>query len=185
MRIGIIVGSTRPGRKGAGVGAWVHEIASRRDDAEFELVDLADYDLVLLDEETVPSDAHRNYASAATRRWSAKIDELDGFVWVTPEYNHGVPAALKNALDVLWPEWGNKTVGFVAYGFDGGTRSVEQWRMIVAAAFMIAVRPQVALQNFADFDGNRFTPQDRRERELTSLLDHLVRMTEATASLRS
>ena len=73
----------------------------------------------------------------------------------------------------------------MAYGFDGGTRSVEQWRMIVAAAFMIAVRPQVALQNFADFDGNDFTPLDRRERELTSLLDHLVRMTEATASLRT
>jgi len=185
MRIGIVVGSTRPGRKGAGVGAWVHEIASRRDDAEFVLVDLADYDLVLLDDETVPSDAHRDYASPATRRWSETIDGLDGFVWVTPEYNHGVPAAMKNALDVLWPEWGNKTVGFVAYGFDGGTRSVEQWRMIVAAAFMIAVRPQVALQNFADFDGNDFTPQDRRERELTSLLDHLVRMTEATASLRA
>ena len=121
----------------------------------------------------------------ATRRWSETIDGLDGFVWVTPEYNHGVPAAMKNALDVLWPEWGNKTVGFVAYGFDGGTRAVEQWRMIVAAAFMIAVRPQVALQNFADFDGNLFTPLDRRERELTSLLNHLVRMTEATASLRA
>ena len=80
-------------------------------------------------------------------------------MWVSPEYNHGVPAAMKNALDVLWPEWGNKTVGFVAYGFDGGTRAVEQWRMIVAAAFMIAVRPQVALQNFADFDGNDFTPR--------------------------
>ena len=132
----------------------------------------------------MPSEAGRDYASEATRRWSRKIDELDGFVWVTPEYNHGVPAAMKNALDVLWPEWGNKTVGFVAYGFDGGTRAVEQWRMIVAAAFMIAVRPQVALQNFADFDGADFTPQDRRERELTSLLDHLVRMTAATASLR-
>ena len=184
MKIGIVVGSTRPNRKGGAVGAWAHEIASRRDDAEFELVDLADYGLVLLDEEVVPSDANRDYASEATRRWGRKIDELDGFVWVSPEYNHGVPAAMKNALDVLWPEWRNKTVGFVAYGFDGGTRAVEQWRMIVAAAFMIAVRPQVALQNFADFDGNRFTPQDRRERELTSLLDHLVRMTEATASLR-
>jgi NAD(P)H-dependent FMN reductase len=184
VKIGIVIGSTRPGRKGAGVGAWVHEIASRRDDAEFEIVDLADYGLVLLDEETVPSDAGGEYASAATRRWSRKIDELDGFVWVTPEYNHGVPAAMKNALDVLWAEWGNKTVGFVAYGFDGGTRSVEQWRMIVAAAFMIAVRPQVALQNFADFDANTFTPLDRRERELTSLLDSLVRMTDATRSLR-
>ena len=83
MRIGIVVGSTRPGRKGAGVGAWVHEIASRRTDAEFVLVDLADYDLVLLDEETVPSDANRDYASPATRRWSETIDGLDGFVWVT------------------------------------------------------------------------------------------------------
>ena len=94
------------------------------------------------------------------------IAKSDAILFVTPEYNHGVPAAMKNALDVLWSEWGNKTVGFVAYGFDGGTRSVEQWRMIVAAAFMIAVRPQVALQNFADFDGNDFTPLDRREREL-------------------
>ena len=87
-----------------------------------------------------------------TQAWGRTIASYDGFVWVTPEYNHGVPAAMKNALDVLWSEWNNKTVGFVAYGFDGGTRAVEQWRMIVAAAFMIAVRPQVALQNFADFD---------------------------------
>ena len=185
MKIGIVIGSTRPGRKGGGVGAWVHEIASRRDDAEFEPVDLADYDLPLLSEPTVPSDAGREYATPATQAWSRTIASYDGFVWVTPEYNHGVPAAMKNALDVLWSEWNNKTVGFVAYGFDGGTRAVEQWRMIVAAAFMIAVRPQVALQNFADFDGNAFTPLDRRERELTSLLDHLVRMTDATASLRA
>ena len=185
MRIGIVIGSTRPVRKGGAVGAWVHRIASQRGDAEFELVDLRDYGLGLLDAEVVPSDAHGEYADEATRAWSRTIASYDGFVFVTAEYNHGVPAALKNAVDVLWPEWGNKTVGFVGYGFDGATRAVEQWRSIVAATFMIAVRPQVALQNFADFDGDDFHPLDRRERELTSLLDHVVRMTSATASLRT
>ena len=184
MRIGIIIGSTRPVRKGGGVGRWVHEVASRRGDADFELVDLRDFGLRLLEAEVVPSDAGGEYADAATRAWSRAVASYDGFVFVTPEYNHGLPAALKNAVDVLWPEWGNKTVGFVGYGFDGATRAVEQWRSVVAATFMIAVRPQVALQNFADFEGNEFKPLDRRERELTSLLDHVVRMTEATASLR-
>jgi NAD(P)H-dependent FMN reductase len=184
VRIGIIIGSTRPVRKGGGVGRWVHEVASRRGDAEFELVDLRDFGLRLLEAEVVPSDANGEYADEATRAWSRAVASYDGFVFVTPEYNHGLPAALKNAVDVLWPEWGNKTVGFVGYGFDGATRAVEQWRSVVAATFMIAVRPQVALQNFADFEGNDFKPLDRRERELTSLLDHVVRMTGATASLR-
>ena len=184
MRIGIIIGSTRPVRKGGGVGRWVHEVASRRGDADFELVDLRDFGLRLLEAEVVPSDAGGEYADGATQAWSRAVASYDGFVFVTPEYNHGLPAALKNAVDVLWPEWGNKTVGFVGYGFDGATRAVEQWRSVVAATFMIAVRPQVALQNFADFEGNEFKPLDRRERELTSLLDHVVRMTEATASLR-
>lgn len=108
MRIGIVIGSTRPGRVGAGVGQWVHAVATSLGPAEhdgeaveYELVALETFDLDLLNEPTKPSVAGREYENAKTRVWSEKIDSIDGFVFVTPEYNHGVPAAMKNALDVL------------------------------------------------------------------------------------
>ena len=184
MKIGIIVGSTRPGRKGTGVGRWVHEAAEQREGADYELIEIEDYALPLLDEATDAGAANRQYERETTQVWSRKIDELDGFVWVTPEYNHGVPAAMKNALDLLYPEWNNKAVGYVGYGFDGGTRAVEQWRMIHAAVVMFSIRRQVSLQNFADFDGNSFTPQERRDGELTRLLDQLEATTAAVLTLR-
>ena len=112
MRIGIIIGSTRPGRLGESVAHWVSGRASQRTDAEFALVDLKDYGLGLLNEPIIPGAANRQYENPATRRWSQTIDALDGFVFVTPEYNHGVPAALKNAVDLLYPEWNHKAVGF-------------------------------------------------------------------------
>ena len=112
------------------------------------------------------------------------IASYDGFVWVTPEYNLGVPSAMKNALDVLWSEWNNKTVGFVAYGFDGGTRAVEQWRMILAATVMFTIRRQVSLLNFGDWDGDVFTPIARRAGELDRMLDQLEQATVAMRTLR-
>ncbi len=185
MRIGIVVGSTRPGRKGSGVGRWVHEAARGRAAADYELIELADFDLPLLDEAVDAGAANREYERETTRRWSRTVDALDGFVWVTPEYNHGVPAAMKNAVDLLYPEWNNKTVGYVGYGFDGGTRAVEQWRGIHAAVVMFSVRSQVALQNASDFDGNAFTPQERRANRLDRMLDQLEAATAAVGSLRS
>ncbi|GAB3710017.1 NADPH-dependent FMN reductase [Mariniluteicoccus flavus] len=185
MKIGIILGSTRQGRAGEGVARWVNEVASKRDDAEFELVDLADYDLELLTEPTVPGAANRQYESEATRRWSQKIDSLDGFVFVTPEYNHGVPAALKNAVDVIYPEWNNKAVTFVSYGADGGVRAVEQWRGIVANVFLQATRAQVSLSLFTDFGDNGFQASERREGELTTALDQLVPLAGAVKTLRA
>ena len=184
MKIGILIGSTRPGRKGTAVGRWVYDAARRRDDAEFELIELADFELPLLDEPVDAGAANREYERETTRAWSRKVDELDGFVWVTPEYNHGVPAAMKNAVDLLYPEWNNKAVGFVAYGFDGGTRAVEQWRGILAAVVMFTVRSQVAPQNFADFDAGTFRPQDRRAAELDRVLDQVVAATRAVRQLR-
>jgi NAD(P)H-dependent FMN reductase len=151
---------------------------------QFELVELASYELPLLSEPTVPGAAHRQYETPQTIRWGQKVDELDGFVWVTPEYNHGVPAAMKNALDVLYPEWNHKTVAFVSYGADGGVRAVEQWRAIVANVMMYDVRGQVALSTFADFEDGRLAAQDRREGELKTMLDQLVALTTATSSLR-
>ena len=188
MKIAIIVGSTRPGRKGSTVGRWVHDLALQRDDVhwkvEFDLLELESFDLPLLSEPTVPAAADKEYDTPQTRRWSEAIDGYDGFVFVTPEYNHGVPAALKNAVDVLGPEWAHKAVGFVSYGADGGVRAVEQWRTVVANVMMTDVRAQVSLLVFEDWHEGEFRPLDRREGELNTMLDQLVDMTEAVRTLR-
>jgi NAD(P)H-dependent FMN reductase len=188
MKIAIIVGSTRPGRKGSIVGRWVHDQALQRDDVswkvDFDLVELEDFDLPLLQEPMVPAAADRDYETPQTRRWSEKIDSYDGFVFVTPEYNHGVPAALKNAVDVLGPEWAHKAVAFVSYGANGGVRAVEQWRVILANLMVSDVRAQVALMAFDDWKDGEFKPIARREEELTTTLDQLVEMTEAVRTPR-
>lgn len=188
MRIAIIVGSTRPGRKGSTVGRWVHDHALQRDDVpgkvEFDLLELEDFDLPLLDEPTIPAAADGEYDVPQTRAWSERIAQYDGYVFVTPEYNHGVPAALKNAVDVLGPEWANKAVGFVSYGADGGVRAVEHWRNVVANLKMSDVRAQLSLLVFEDWKDGDFRPLDRREGELQTMLDQLVEMAEAVRAVR-
>ena len=166
------------------MGRWVLDHAAGRSDAEFELVEIDDYHLPLLDEPVDAGAAKRNYERETTRVWSRVIDGFDGFVWVTPEYNHGVPAAMKNAVDLLYPEWNQKVAGYVGYGFDGATRAVEQWRSIHAAVVMYTVRPQVALRNVGDWTDGEFTPGERRGAELTRVLDHVVRTTAAVRTLR-
>lgn len=188
MRIAIIVGSTRPGRKGSTVGRWVHDHALQRDDVpgrvDFELLELEDFDLPLLEEPTIPAAADQEYEVPETRAWSERIVQYDGYVFVTPEYNHGVPAAMKNAVDVLGPEWANKAVGFVSYGSDGGVRAVEHWRNVVANLMMSDVRAQVSLLVFEDWKDGEFRPLDRREQELGTMLDQLVEMTQSVRALR-
>lgn len=184
MKIGIIIGSTRPGRIGEGVARWVYDHAARRTDAEFALIDLKEFRLGLLDEPTVPGAANRQYANPATRRWGETVDAYDGFVFVTPEYNHGVPAAFKNAVDLIYPEWNHKTVAFVGYGVDGGVRAVEQWRAIVANCLMHAARAQLSLSVFLDFAGPEFRPIERRTTELDTVLDQLIALTAAAQQLR-
>mgnify|MGYP000907465761 CR=1 FL=1 len=116
MKVGIVVGSIREGRKGIHVGQWVLDEASKREDATFELIDVKEFDLPLLTSSTLPAAAKRQYDSENVRRWSAAIDACDAYVFVTPEYNHGVPGAFKNAVDLLGPEWVGKAIGFVSYG---------------------------------------------------------------------
>jgi NAD(P)H-dependent FMN reductase len=183
-RLGIVIGSTRPGRKGAQVGAWVAAQAQTRGTATYDVLDLADFELALLDDPLVPGEAKGVYASPQTRRWSEAVSGCEGFVWVTPEYNHGVPAAMKNALDVLYPEWLEKTVAFVSYGWDGGLRVVEQWRGIVANVRMHAVRNQVPLSLVRDFADGEFAPGARAPAELARALDDLERLTVVTRPLR-
>jgi NAD(P)H-dependent FMN reductase len=114
FRIAIIIGSTRPSRNGEAVAKWVYKIAQKRSEAEFELVDIKDFNLPLLDEPVSP--IMGQYSKPHTKAWAAKIGSFDGYVFVTPEYNHGISGALKNAIDFLFAEWNNKAAGFVSYG---------------------------------------------------------------------
>ena len=105
LKIAIIIGSTRPGRVGEAVAKWAHDIARQRTDAEFELLDIANFKLPLLDEPLPASSGQ--YSRPHTRAWSAAVASFDGYVFVTPEYNHGMSGALKNAIDCLFHEWTN------------------------------------------------------------------------------
>ena len=183
LKFAIIVGSTRPGRIGASLAKWVTEQAQGRS-ATYDLVDLADFDLDLLNEPTIPGAAGGVYENPRTTRWSQTIKEYDGFVFVTPEYNHGVPAALKNAVDVLYPEWGNKGVALISYGADGGVRAVEQWRQILANVFLHVTRGQLSIRTFTDFVDGAFVPSERRSEQLVSLLNQLEPLTAAVKVLR-
>jgi NAD(P)H-dependent FMN reductase len=173
LKIGILIGSTRPGRVGESVGKWVFEKASSRQDEIFELIDLATFNLPLLDEPAPPM--LMAYTQPHTKAWSAIIQQYDGFVFVTPEYNHGIPGALKNALDYLFHEWSNKSIGFVSYGSAGGVRAVEQLRMITAALQMAGVRESVSLNLFTDFAGfSVFKPAEIHIQKLNAMLDQIV-----------
>ena len=130
LKVAIILGSVRPGRRGEPVAKWVYEAAKKRRDAEFELVDLIDFNLPHLDEPMPPSLGQ--YTRPHTVAWAAKIDSFDAFVFVTPEYNHSTSGALKNAIDFLYREWNDKVAGFVSYGGAGGTRAVEHLRLVMA-----------------------------------------------------
>ncbi|MFI6063929.1 NADPH-dependent FMN reductase [Micromonospora sp. NPDC051227] len=182
-RIGIILGSTRPGRNGEAVARWVLEIAKQRSDAEYELIDLLDYQLPHLDEAYPPSMGQ--YAQPHTKRWAETIASFDGFIIVTPEYNHSTSGALKNAIDFLYAEWNNKAVGFVSYGSVGGTRAVEHLRLISGELQMADVRSQVALSLFTDFENfSVFKPNQFHQDSLTATLDQVVAWSTALAPLR-
>ena len=184
LRIAIILGSTRPGRNTEAVARWVFDQAQQRGDAEYELVDIADYALPLLDEPIPPS--QRKYSKDHTKRWAEKIASFDGFVFVTPEYNHSTSAALKNAIDYLYAEWNNKAAGFVSFGSAGGLRAVEHLRGIMAELQIADVRSQVALSLFTDFENFKtFKPQPLHQKSLKSMVDQLLAWSGALKTLRT
>lgn len=183
IRIAIIVGSTRPHRNGEAVAKWVHEVSKKRSDAEFELLDIKDFNLPLLDEPMPP--VMGQYSKPHTKAWAAKIDGFDGYVFVTPEYNHGIPGALKNAIDFLFAEWNNKAAGFVSYGGVSGVRAVEQLRLVLAEVQMATIRNQVLLSMFADFENfSVFKPGPTKEQSVNDMLDQLVAWSGALTTLR-
>lgn len=182
--IAIVVGSTRPGRYSRAVADWVFEHASRRGDAKFEVVDLADHVLPHLDE-PVPASGGQ-YAHEHTRRWAAVVDRFDGFVFVTPEYNHSVPGVLKNSIDYLYAEWNNKAAGFVSYGVTGGVRAVEHLRLVAAEVQLATVRSQVALSLYTDYENFQvLAPQAHHRPLLDDLFDQVVSWSAALSTVRA
>src|ERR1700704_4690085 len=183
IRIAIIIGSNRPGRKAGAVEKWAYEAARKRSDAQFELVDIQDFNLPLLDEPVPPS--RGQYSKPHTKAWAAKIDTFDGFVFVTPEYNHGIPGALKNAIDFLFKEWNNKAAGFVSYGGASGARAVESLRLVMGELMVADVRAQLLLSLFTDFENfSVFKPDSRKEASVNEMLDELIAWGDALKTLR-
>ncbi len=183
VKIGIVVGSTRPGRNAESVARWVFENAKKRADAEFEIVDIKSFNLPLYDEPIPPSAG--KYQLPHTKAWAEKIASLDAFVFVTPEYNHGTSAALKNAIDFVYGEWNNKAAGFVSYGSSNGARAVEHLRLVMGELQVADVRAQVLLSLLSDFENySVFKPKPAHETQLAAMLDQLVAWGGALKSMR-
>lgn len=183
LKVAIVVGSTRPGRKAGAVARWVHGVAARRGDATFEVVDIAEYALPHLDEPVPPLAGQ--YTQPHTHKWAAKLGSFDAYVFVTPEYNHSTSGALKNAIDFLFAEWNDKAAGFVSYGVDGGVRAVEHLRLILGELKVADVRSAVTLSVFDDFrDHTEFTPGPGHQENATAMLDELLAWGTALKALR-
>lgn len=173
IKIAIIIGSTRPNRNGEAVAKWVYENTQTRNDATFELVDIKDYNLPLLDEPMPPSIGH--YSEEHTKIWSEKIASFDGYIFVTPDYNRSVPAALKNAIDFLYNEWTNKAAGFVGYSGNGSVRAIENLRIIMSELQIADVRSQVNLSLMTDFKNFReFNPAPFHLGILMNMIDQVI-----------
>ena len=179
LKIGIIVGSTRPGRLGIQVGNWVKQHA-KADGAEFELVDLVDFALPVLDE-AIPSGAENDH----TKKWAAKVREFDAYLFITPEYNHSLPGGLKNALDYVSSEWHDKAAGIISYGSMGGVRAGEHLRQILAELKIADVRQHVMFSIFTDFENfTTFVPADMKQGELQTQIDQVVTWGRALRAVR-
>jgi NAD(P)H-dependent FMN reductase len=183
-RIAIVTGSIRPGRQSLNVASWVKSLADQRADAEFEIVDIADFELPLWDEVTPP--AFGPGVKAHTKAWSSRMAEFDGYVFVVSEYNHSITGALKNALDYLAPELQNKAAAFVSYGSAGGARAVEHLRGILSEMQVAHVRNSVLLSIFTDFQNfSVLAPTEPAAAAVEPMLDQLVVWTKAMEAVRA
>jgi len=178
-----ILGSTRDGRNGAKVYDWVKSLAKNRKDFDAEFVDLKDWNLPYLTDANSPSQG--KYADKKTQEWSKKVASAEGFLVVTPEYNHGYPAVLKNHLDVLYAEWNNKPIGFVSYGGSAaGARSVEQLRLVSIELQMAPIRESLGIPIFTQSFDDKGKLPEYYEKKLTGQLDQLVWWANALKSAR-
>ncbi len=184
-KLGIVIASTRPGRVGLPVARWFFERAKVHGKMEVELVDLAEWNLPLLDEPKHPR--FRDYQHDHTRRWSAAVAALDAFVFVTPEYNFGAPPALLNAIDYLFHEWSYKVAGFVSYGgVSGGTRAVQMTKGVLSTLKIMPIPEAVTIPFFSRLmDGGVFKGEEGMEKAAAVMLDELARWADALAAMRA
>jgi NAD(P)H-dependent FMN reductase len=183
LRTAIIIGSIRAGRKAESVANWIYQVASKREDAEFELVDLQSFGLPYVEE---PGQTRQRASRPpATLAWAETIDSFDAFVFVTPEHNHGTSTALRNAIALLTRPWNNKAAGFVSYGSALGRRAVEQLRMLLGELQVADVGAHVTFSLFNDFENfGDFKPAARYLAEVNAMLDQVVAWGGALKALR-
>jgi NAD(P)H-dependent FMN reductase len=185
LKLNVIIGSTRPGRAGPTVAKWVAEQAQTHGAFEVELVDLADFKLPLLDEPSHPR--LQQYQHEHTRRWSQSAAAADAFMFVTPEYDYFVNAALVNALQCLSREWAHKVAGVVSYGgISGGLRAAQELRQLIGNLNMMAIPQTVPVPFFAKFinDEQVFTPNEAMTDGLKLALDETAKWAGALKPLR-
>ncbi|MBG9587898.1 NADPH-dependent FMN reductase [Cytobacillus firmus] len=175
LNIGIILGSTRQGRVSPQVGSWVKEIADKRGDANYEIIDIAEFKLPFLGEADSPGIA----------AWNEKLNSLDGFIFIVQEYNHSITGALKNALDLAREPWNNKAAGIVSYGSTGGARAAEHLRGIMGELMIADVRVHPTLSLFTDFEnGTVFKPQDLHLDNVNAMIDQVISWSGALKNIR-
>ncbi|AZP19761.1 NADPH-dependent FMN reductase [Streptomyces aquilus] len=183
LRIGIILGSTRPGRRGDQIASWVLDVARAHGGADYELIDLADHRLGNLDEGLNPS--LRQYEHPHTHAWSALIESFDGFVFLVPEYNHSFPGALKNALDYLYREWNDKAAGIISYGGRAsGVRAAEALRLVLAELGVATVRAQPGVPLIPTFATGGFVAGDGLDTAVIDMLDQVTGWARALRGVR-
>jgi NAD(P)H-dependent FMN reductase len=184
-KIAVLIGSTREGRLGEPVARWFASLAASRDDLDISVVDLLEWDLPFLSAPVPPAMAPPS--DPLIERWASEVDAADGYVLVTPEYNHGYPAALKNALDLVFEPWRRKPVSFVSYGGPGaGLRAVEQLRQVVVELEMVPLRHQVAIPRaYMAFDDDGRLRDERHARDAERMLTELVWWATALRRARS
>lgn len=186
-KIAIIIGSTRDARFGDKPAKWIHDAAAKRDDADFEIVDLRDFPLPLFNE--VASNAWAPTQNEVGQAWQKKIGEFDGYIFITAEYNRSITGALKNALDFAYPEWNKKAAAYVGYGSVGGARAVEHLRTISVELQMAPTRTGVHIQG-ADFmavwqQGKALTDLTHLDANVAGMLDEIVWWTKALKTARA
>ena len=186
IKIAIIISTSRETRFGDKPSQWIHDIASQRDDLTTEIIDLRDFPMPFFDE--VASNAWVPSKNEVAQRWQKKVAGFDGYIFVTAEYNHSMPAVLKNALDYAYPEWNKKAAGFVGYGGVGGSRAVEQLRLVAAELQLATIRSGVYIQG-ADFmavwkEGKELKDIAHLQAGVKDMLDQLVWWTRALKTAR-
>lgn len=185
VKIGIITGSARDSRVNLQVAEWIKQQAEVNSDAEFELVDIKEYNLPRFNETTPPLLANRNYATPEVQVWSKKIDELDGFIFVTPEYNKSVTSALKDAIDHLSPEWNNKSAAIVSYGSTNGIAASYSLRQILSTLKLATISTNVGFNMYTDFEQfTTFKPSEVHLPTVHNLVKEVVLWAQAMKTIR-